>query len=56
MLTRLVTESSVCPLLWVFIKHPKEYHYAEENLHHVLNQSQTDLRLKNYFLWLLPYV
>lgn len=36
--------------------HPKKYHYAKENLHPVLNQSQTDLHLKNYFLWLLPYV
>lgn len=34
--------------------HPKKYHYAKENVHQVLNQ--TDLQLKNYFLWLLPYV
>lgn len=56
LMMRLITENSVCTLLQVFIMHPEKYHYAKENPHHVLNQSQRDLQLTNYFLWLLPYV
>lgn len=44
LMMRLKTENSVCWLLQVFIMHPKKYHYAKENVHQVLNQ--TDLQLK----------